>query len=407
VSSSELGPRRVSWRVRRAFHVVLALLAGVSATQPEAQEWHAAIRAGDYGRARTGLEQALLAEPANPALRYELARVLGLSGLDESALAEFDALLALYPENADYLLGRAQMLARLGRDGAAMEATERAASLAPQYEDVWELRLRLAERTADDAVTTALRQDIAARFPDASWWRRPSAPIEHTRWLSVDWGGDRLSNGAPDWSRQSMRLDWDTPAGASFYGSVARSERFARADSSFGIGGAWQALPQWRVGAGMTATTDVEFEPSRELSVEASRPWSDGWGTELGYRRREYPTSTVASYSFTGDKYFADYRIAYKIDHSRLLGAGSSTGHSLILGWYPTERRSFGLTLGTGEEIETIGLDQLLSTRVSSATLNGRQTLSSRFALSWWLGTHRQGDFYRRRYGGLSVRIGI
>jgi YaiO family outer membrane protein len=394
-------------RTLLAVHIVLSLLAGVIAAGSEAQEWQAAIRAEDYGRARAALEQALLAQPADAALRYELARVLGYLGLAESALAEFDALLALHPENADYLLGRAQMLARLGQDAAAIETTERASSLAPDYEEVWELRLRLAERVDDDAVTTALRQDIAIRFPNASWWQRPAAATEHTRWISVDWGGDRLSNDAPHWSRRSIRLDWDTPAGASFYGDVARAERFDRADSSFSVGGAWQALPQWHLGAGLTATADAEFEPTRDLSIEASRPWSHGWGSELRYRRREYPTSTVASYSFTGDKYFSDYRIAYRIDHSRLLGAGSSTGHSLILGWYPSETRSFGLTLGTGEEIETIGLDQLLSTRVSSATLNGRQTLSSRFSLSWWLGTHRQGDFYRRRYGGLSVRVGI
>ena len=389
------------------FHLVLGLLAGVVATGAEAQEWQAAIRAEDYGRAQAALEQALLARPADAGLRYELARVLGHLGLAELALAEFDTLLALHPENTDYLLGRAQMLARLGQDEAAIEATKHASSLAPHYEDVWELRLRLAERADDDAMTAALRQDIAARFPDASWWRRAPTPIEHTRWISVDWGGDRLSNGAPDWSRRSLRLDLGTPAGASLYGEVARGERFDRADSSLSVGGAWPLLPQWRAGAGLTGTADAQFEPTRELFIEASRPWSDGWGTELRYRRREYPTSTVASYSFTGDKYLSDYRIAYRIDHSRLLGAGSSTGHSLILGWYPTERRSLGLTLGTGAEIETIGLDQLLSTRVSSVTLNGRQSLSSRFALSWWLGTHRQGDFYRRRYGGLSVRVGI
>jgi YaiO family outer membrane protein len=221
------------------------------------------------------------------------------------------------------------------------------------------------------------------------------------------WGEEQLSNGAPDWSEQSVRLDWNTPAGASFYGDLSRAERFARSDSSLSVGGAWQALPQWRIGAGLTATTGAEFQPPRDLSIEAQRPWSDGWGTQFQYRRREYPTATVASYSVTGDKYLSDYRIAYRLDYSHLFGAASSMGHSLIFGWYPTEERSLGVTLGAGEEIETIGLNQLLRTRVSSVTFNGRETLSSRFALRWWLGTHRQGDFYRRRYGGVSVRVGI
>lgn len=389
--------------------IVAAVLAAVVTTTAHAQEWQAAIRAGDYARARVALEDALRAAPADPALRYELARVLGLADLPEAALAEFDALIERYPDDADYVLGRAQMLARLGRDAEALEATERALRLAPNYEDVWQLRLQLAERGTDRTATAALRADAAARFPEASWWRGDAtpAPTEYTRWLSIDWGGDRLSNGAPDWSRRSVRLDWKTPTGTSLYGEVARSERFARSDSSLTVGGEWQAVSQWRIGAGLTATTDAEFEPTRDLVVAAQRPWSDGWGTELRYRRREFPTATVTSYSFTGDKYFADYRVAYRLEYSHLFDAASSAGHSLIFGWYPTETRTFGVTLGAGEEIETIGLNQLLRTRVSSLTLNGRETLSSRIALSWWLGTHRQGDFYRRRYGGLSVRVGI
>jgi hypothetical protein len=33
--------------------------------------------------------------------------------------------------------------------------------------------------------------------------------------------------------------------------------------------------------------------------------------------------------------------------------------------------------------------------------------LSSRFELNWWLGSHEQGDFYRRDYAGLGIRIGL
>jgi YaiO family outer membrane protein len=399
--------RRILRRSSVIARGALGLLAGIVATSSGAEVWRAAIRAGDYGRARTEIENALLAAPEDTSLRYELARVLGLLGSAEAALAEFDALIARYPKNADYLLGRAQMLARLGQDAAALETTEQTLLFAPEYEDVWDLHLRLAERTADGAVTAAIRREIAARFPDASWWQRGTAPAEHTRWISIDWGADRLSSGAPDWSRQSLRLDWQTSGGATFYGDIAHAERFDRTDSSLGIGGVWQAVAQWHVGAGLAVATDAEFEAAREQSLSARRPWGEGWGTELGFRRREYSSATVASYSFTADKYLADYRIAYRLDHSHLLGASSSAGHSVIIGWYPNERRSLGVTLGAGEEIETISLDQLLRTRVSSVTLSGRETLSARFSLSWWLGTHRQGNFYRRRYGGLAVRVGL
>ena len=81
--------------------------------------------------------------------------------------------------------------------------------------------------------------------------------------------------------------------------------------------------------------------------------------------------------------------------------------HALGLSWYPSDRRSVGVTLGAGEEIETIGLDRLLRTSIANVTLTGNETLSARLSLSWWLGTHEQGNFYRRNYAGLSVRIGL
>lgn len=345
--------------------------------------------------------------PVSPQSRYAHAMTLARSGETETALMELDALLAEFPNDADYLLGRAQMQARLGRDTAAIETAERALVLAPDYEDVWQLRLQLAQRTGDDAAVAALRAQVAARFPDASWWRPAAAPAEYRRWLSAGSGADRLSNGAPDWSRQFLRLDWETAGSAALFGELSRSERFEERDSSIYVGGVWDALPDWQLGAALAVTEDARFLPERELSFDATRAWTHGWGTALGVRQRDYATGDVRSYSFTGEKYFADYRVAYRLDHSRQSGADSALTHALTLSWYPNDKRSLGVTLGAGEEIEVIGLDQLLRTSVDNVTLTGNEKLSRRLALSWWLGTHEQGDFYARDYAGLSVRIGL
>jgi YaiO family outer membrane protein len=372
-----------------------------------AQEWRSAISDGDYARARVELEAALVEQTDDAVLRYQLARVLGYEGLNEQALAEYDRLLSDYPDNADYLLGRALMLGRLGRTGEALRVTERGLELAPDYEDLWQLRLQLAERTADTALTESLRADLASRYPDASWWRRAPQPIEYTRWFTGGWEHQSLSNGAPDWNRQFVRLDWQPSDRASYFGEIARSSRFGRNDLSLSVGGDWQALPIWRLGGSMASVPSADFEASRAFSVNAGRTWQSSWGTQFQLRRREYADTAVSSYGVTTDKYFSDYRVAYGLNFSRLHGAGSSLGHSLTFGWYPSGQRSVAISLGAGEEIETVGLNQLLRTNVSSVTLSGRQLLATRFTLNWWLGTHRQGDFYRRTYAGISARFGI
>lgn len=391
-------------RARAAVGVLIAWVAvGV-----EAQDWESALRAGDYARARVELERALRVESGNSALRYQLARVLALSGATEAALAEFDSLLSSHPNDADYRLGRAQMLARLGRDAEALEETERAVSLAPDYEDVWRLRLQLAERGTSTALAEQVRADVAARYPDVVWWQRSlEAPTTFGRTISVGWGNERLSGSRPGWNQQFVRLDWQASADVAWFGEVYRDERFRRSDSSLNVGGSWRALPEWRLGGAVGATGNADFEPLREWSLDAQRSWAGGWGTGLQYRHRDFATEAVSSYAFTGDRYIANYRVAYQLTYSRLQGASSSMGHALVLGWYPTDTRSVAMTFGTGEEIERVELDDLLRTRVTSVTLSGRETLSSRWGLNWWLGTHEQGDFYRRRYAGVAVRVGF
>jgi len=383
---------------------VIALLGGGLLPQHHAQAGQAAIGIGDELRKP---EDAVGTDATDTRPRYERARTLARSGATEAALAEFDALLAEFPDDADYLLGRAQMLARLGQNAAAVETAERALDIAPDYEDVWQLRLQLAERAGDAAAAAALRAEVAARFPDTTWWQPSSAPFEHRRWLSGGGGADRLSNGAPDWSRQFLRIDWQTAGAAVLFGEISRSERFEESDHSLSAGGVWKVLPEWHLGAAGAVTEDARFSPDREVSVDAARGWTGGWGTAFGFRQRDYTTGDVSSYWFSGEKYIADYRIAYRLDRSRLSGGDSALTHALGLSWYPTDRRSLGVTFGAGEEIETIGLDRLLRTSIANVTLTGNETLSARFSLSWWLGTHEQGNFYRRNYAGLAVRIGL
>jgi YaiO family outer membrane protein len=245
-----------------------------------------------------------------------------------------------------------------------------------------------------------------ARFPGATWWQRADPPRAYTRWLSMGYGGERLSNDAPDWSQQNIRFD-SRGAAVDWFAELARNERFDASDATLVAGASLQPLPAWRLGGSLADTPDADFLPTREYSFEALRSWSQGFGTELRFRRREYPADVVSSYSFTGDKYVASFRLAYRIDWSELHGAGSSLGHNLGFTWYPTDRRSIGIALGAGEEIEKVGIDELTRTDVESVTLTGRQTLSDRLELNWWLGSHEQGDFYRRDYAGLGIRIGL
>jgi YaiO family outer membrane protein len=115
----------------------------------------------------------------------------------------------------------------------------------------------------------------------------------------------------------------------------------------------------------------------------------------------------VSTWSAEAERYFGDYRAAYTLNASRLHGATTSLSHVLSLGWYPREGLALGVVAATGQEAEVIAPGQILETDVDSFTLTGRHALTPRITLDWWLGTHAQGDIYRRRYAGLAVRYGL
>ena len=389
--------------------LLMSLGAGLATTlvAAEPRPWEAAIFRGDYDAAQVAIEQALAERPTDTTLRYQLARVLTWSGQHDAALGTYDELLTQEPVNADYYLGRPLVLTRLGRDDEALHVTQAALALAPDYEDVWRLHYGLVGRLEGADAQALVRSQVAARYPTASWWHAPPTFPHFTRFVSLGWGLERLSTDAPDWDLSFVRFDWERSKTMNVFGELVRSTRFDATDLGLAVGGSWRGLEDWNLTAAASLVPNSNFEPQQELSFGAGHSWSGGWGTEFALRQRRYASDTVSTYSVTGEKYFSDYRIAYGANFSRLHHKASSVGHIMSLGWHPGGGRSIALVVAGGDEAEAIGIGQVLKTDVQSITLTGRNRLSDRVVLSWWVGTHRQGNFYRRRYAGLAARFGL
>lgn len=404
--------RSATWRSAASALLFTALMAfGSAAAAPTAGDL---IASGEYERALEVLDHALKGDPADAGVRYQRARVRGFLGDHPGSLADYAQLLARFPDNVDYVFGRAQALARLGRDGEALDALAEASRLAPEYEDVWRLRYRVQLRQegagAQDALA-ALRAEARRRFPNSTWWREAQGGTEpDERDLSLTLGAtvqslERSGASLPGWDDQFAELAWRRSDRLTLLANLSRARRFAATDTAASVGAEWRIDDDWSAGARIGAAGDADFLAAREFVAHLHRSLPRGWGAGLRLHRREFSTATVTAWTATGERYFGNFRAAYALGLAHLHGADDSIGHSASLSWYADDRSTYGLTLSAGEEAEVVGPGQVLVTDVSAAVITGRHDLGSRYELRWWAGTHEQGDFYRRLYAGMAVRF--
>lgn len=359
----------------------LILLCFTAGQPPSAAE---ASAAPDPAIAR--LSEALAIAPGDDGMRFELARILARKQHYPEALAEYDVLVRQHPQNVDYSFGRAQVLAWMGGDAEALTELERAMVLAPDYEDVRKLHIAITQRQQE---------------PDAE-------AEQELRWLLTIGGTyESLSAGLPDWSNQFVEVSWQRSADSRYFSRLIRDERFDQSDTQFAAGAEWQLPAAWFAGLELATTDNPSFQPNNGVAAHIGRPLAKGWGMDFRWAQKRYNTATVSTYTGLVEKYFGNYRAAYSLNASRLHGEQTSYAHLLALNWYMTDRTSFGIVAAAGEEAEVIVPGQILQTDVASVTLSGRHQLNRRTTLRWWAGTHEQGDFYRRRYVGMAVSVGL
>lgn len=398
-------------RTRTLLMVLIMTFAGNPAiAETPLETIDSAIATADYDRALALITDELVATPGDVALRSRRARVHSYLGNDAAALRDLDTLRRDYPHDVDYAFARAQVFARQGRDDEALDDLHQAAMLAPEYEEVWQLRYALLQRHPDEAMQSereAVLRDAAARFPDAKWWQSDDVGSAGEWTFVVGAGHEKLNKGLPSWNQQFVQASRDTDDWMRYRLGIARDERFDNADLSLSLGSDIFLASDWSAGLDVTFVDEANFQPDFGYAAYVSRSIQDGWVFTLRYQRREYETATVGSTISTVEKYVGDFRIAYTLGLSHLHGESNFLNHGLTVNWYYSDISSIGLGLNTGEEAESIGPGLVLETEVRGVTLVGRRKISDRLALQWWLGVHDQGEFYRRQYLGMALTIRI
>ena len=346
------------------------------------------VDAQQLDAAEATLEAHLAQKPDDNEATFLLARVRAWLGVPEQALPLYEQLLQREPDNADYLLGQGQALLWAGRPQAALVPLERAATLAPDYAQVQQVMQQ---------ARAALTSPITATAPAAV------APAQRRYELELSARQDWLDSGFDNW--RSQRLDYAStqPEGLGWYGALVNEQRFGERDQGVEAGAVVALDDNWTLQPEVGYQPSPYFLPEWHADVRLQRRLPAGFLGAVSVRRTEYETTRVDRLALSGERYWNSWRAGYTLNVTDVANAGTPIGHDLALDYYYAGLSYAGLRLTVGEE-EAVEEQQLITSDVRAISLQGRHWLDSRWALSWEVGQHRQGDYYTRRWLQLGLR---
>lgn len=379
-----------------------------------------AAGAKEFQKAESILRDILRDTPDDERARFLLARVLSWSGKQAEALDEYGRLLAVSPENADYLLGRAQTLWWTGRPLEAIEAVNRGLYHAPEYEYLWRLKLKILAGMGPGRKAEALRLQnaAAARFPMSEWDEVKSgdesvdqvtigglpqgSAVRRTE-IEAGYMRERFDNDFEDWTSAYLDMNHSFSKNRVIYGNARRTERFSREDTEL-MAGAYHPLSSritLNVEGSASATHNIlpEWSAAARIQAEVAR----GLLLHAGARRTEYGLATVDLYQAEAEAYISIFRVAYTLYHGQVREAGSSYSHLFQVNLFYGGGSSVGAGFSTGKEIESLGGGRAVTFDVREYSIIGRHWFTDKWAVTYEAVRREQGESYVKD----GIRAGI
>ncbi len=222
--------------------------------------------------------------------------------------------------------------------------------------------------------------------------------------VEMGFSHDALDKGYTNWS--STYLDGAHRFGErhTIYGELRETRRFDQQDRELSGGYYYPFNAAWTGLLEASVSPEHKVLPKHSLFGQLQKSFDNGWNAQAGLRHTQYNTAATDLMVLTGERYWGDYRAAYKFYLGKPQGAGAAASHLGQLSYYYGERDSFTLSLSQGNQVENLGAGVgVLTTEVTSISLSGRHWLNPDWGVSYEAIAEHQGRLYTRK----GVRLGL
>ena len=215
---------------------------------------------------------------------------------------------------------------------------------------------------------------------------------------------DTLSNGYANWD--SRYIDGSHRFGErhAVYGELRETQRFNLKDREVS-GGYYHPLSEtWTALVGASVSPNHQVLPKNSVFGQLQKAFDGGWDVQAEWHRTQYTVASTDLMALTAERYWGNFRAAYKIYLGKLQGAGAAPSHTGQLGYYYGERNDTTLGFSKGRQVESLGAGLgVLTTSVISTSLSGHHWLVPAWGLSYEAVVEHQGNLYLRK----GIRVGL
>ena len=235
-----------------------------------------------------------------------------------------------------------------------------------------------------------LSSQAAALFPDE---------------VELGYSHASLDKGYSGWS--SIYLDGAHRFGErhSIYGELRQTKRFDLRDREISAGYYQPLNETWTALVEASYSPDHNVLPQSSLFGQLQKAFDGGWDVQAGLRRNTYTATSSNLMVLTGERYWGNYRAAYKLYLGKLQGSGTAPSHNVQISYYYAERDNITLNFAKGRQVESLGQPLgVLAIDVTSTSLSGRHWLNSSWGVSYEAIVEHQGGLYTRKGFRLGLR---
>jgi YaiO family outer membrane protein len=185
---------------------------------------------------------------------------------------------------------------------------------------------------------------------------------------------------------------------------MRETQRFNLKDREVSVGYYHPLSDTWTALAGASVSPDHQVLPKNSVFGQLQKAFDGGWDVQAEWHRSQYTAISTDLMALTGERYWGNFRAAYKLYVGKPQGIGAASSHTAQLSYYYSDISYATFGLANGRQVESLGTGMgVLTTYVTSASLSGHHWMVPAWGLSYEAIAEHQGNLYLRK----GIRVGL